>query len=209
MATLQGVGSGRRYLGVILAALFAISGCATQVDRVAPDKTVDLSGYWNDTDSRLVSQEMVEDALSRPWIGHFERRHHSAVPVVIVGEIRNLSYEHIDTHAFTEDIERALINSGKVDFVASSGQRGQIRDERRDQDLNASSATRKAMGQEIGADYMMKGTINMIIDSSSSGSTQVRYYQVDLDLISLADNRIVWIGQKKIKKIVHRHSLRF
>jgi hypothetical protein len=32
---------------------------------------------------------------------------------------------------------------------------------------------------------------------------------VDLNLISLADNRMVWLGQKKIKKLVKRSNLRF
>ena len=63
------------------------------------------------------------------------------------------------------------------------------------------------MGEEKGADFMLKGTINTIIDAS--GSTQLRYYQVDLTLISLADNRKVWAGQKKIKKLVERSKLTY
>ncbi|MEQ1838357.1 MAG: penicillin-binding protein activator LpoB, partial [Candidatus Nitrotoga sp.] len=125
----------------------------------------------------------------------------------IVGEVRNLSHEHINVNTFVADMERALINSGKVKFVASSTERDEIRTERKDMDLNASEATRKAMGQEQGADFMLKGTINTIIDAS--GSTQVRFYQVDLTLISLVDNNKVWIGQKKIKKLVERSKLRF
>jgi hypothetical protein len=100
-----------------------------------------------------------------------------------------------------------LINYDKVQFVASSTERQEVRDERKDQDLNASEVTRKAMGQEKGADFMLKGTINTIIDAE--GKTQLRYYQVDLTLISMVDNRKVWVGQKKIKKLVERSNLRF
>ena len=166
----------------------------------------DLSGAWNDTDSRLVSEEMVQDALARPWIQEYTSAKKKP-PVVIVGEVRNLSHEHINVNTFVADLERALINSGRVEFVASSSERGEVREERSDQDIHAREETRKAMGQETGADYMLKGTINTIIDVS--GSTQVRYYQVDLTLISMADNRKVWIGQKKIKKLVERSQLRF
>ena len=67
--------------------------------------------------------------------------------------------------------------------------------------------TRKAMGQELGADFMLKGSINTIIDME--GTTQLRYYQVDLNLISLRDNRITWVGQKKIKKLVKNSKLRY
>ena len=187
-------------LGVLTA------GCATKVTRMEPEEVKDLSGAWNDTDSRLVSEEMVQDALARPWVDNHVRTKKKA-PVVIVGEVRNLSHEHINVNTFVADLERALLNSGKVEFVASRVERGEIREERKDQDVHAREDTRKAMGQEIGADYMLKGTINTIIDVS--GRTQVRYYQVDLNLISLADNRKVWQGQKKIKKLVERSNLRF
>ncbi len=182
------------------------SGCATHVDRMEVEEVKDLSGAWNDTDSRLVSEEMINDVLAQRWLSEYTRRHNKE-PVVIVGEINNLSHEHINLNTFVRDMERVLINSGKVQFVASRTEREDVRDERKDQDLHASAATRKAMGQELGADFMLKGTINTIIDAS--GRTQVRYYQVDLNLISLADNRMVWLGQKKIKKLVKRSNLRF
>lgn len=194
-----------KHLILVCAAIF-LSACATSVERVSADSTIDLSGAWNDTDSRLVAEEMIADVLSRPWIGEFSGRTGKR-PAVIVGTVRNLSHEHINVKTFVADMERALVNSGRVDFVASSDERGEIRDERIDQDLNAREETRKAAGQEQGADFMLKGQINTIIDVE--GKEQVRYYQVDLTLISMADNRKVWLGQKKIKKFVKNAKMRY
>ncbi len=184
----------------------ALSACGTSVKRMDVGEVKDLSGAWNDTDSQLVSAEMIRDVLGRQWLGDFTQEHKRR-PAVIVGEIRNLSAEHINVSTFVGDMERELINSDRVHFVASSTEREEIRGERKDMDINASEATRKAAGQEKGADFMLKGTINTIIDTS--GSEQVRYYQVDLTLISLVDNRKVWVGQKKIKKDVKRGKLTF
>ena len=189
-----------------LISVWMLSGCGTVVNRIESEEVVDLSGAWNDTDSRLVSEEMITDALNRPWITEFRSRT-GKMPVVIVGDVTNLSHEHINVQTFVNDMERALINSGRVEFVASSTERTQVREERADQDLHARTDTRKAMGQEIGADYMLKGTINTIIDQASK--KQIRYYQIDLTMISLADNRKVWVGQKKIKKYVKRPALRY
>jgi hypothetical protein len=150
---------------------------------------------------------MIQDSLSRAWLQEFRGRPGQTRPAVIVGEVRNLSHEHINTRTFTLEVERALINSGKVDFVATKDERRGIRDERKDQDINAREDTRNAMGRELGADFMMTGTINTIIDPS--GDTQVRFYQVNMDLISLKDNRKVWVGQKDIRKLVTRSKLRF
>ncbi|MEQ1673559.1 MAG: penicillin-binding protein activator LpoB [Candidatus Nitrotoga sp.] len=193
-------------LGFVLTMLLLTGGCATSVERMDAGQVKDLSGAWNDTDSQQVSEEMIRDVLSRGWMAEF-MNNKNRQPALIVGEVRNLSHEHINVNTFVADMERALINAGKVKFVASSTERNEIRTERKDMDLNASEATRKEMGQEQGADFMLKGTINTIIDAS--GRTQVRFYQVDLTLISLVDNNKVWIGQKKIKKLVERSKLRF
>jgi len=193
--------------GLAVIALAAVSACATKVERLDESQAVDLSGAWNDTDSRMVSQEMIQDSLARAWLQEFRGRPGQNRPAVIVGEVRNMSHEHINTQTFTLEMERALINSGKVDFVASKAERGGIRDERKDQDINAREDTRNAMGKELGADFMLTGTINTIVDPS--GDTQVRFYQVNMTLISLADNRKVWVGQKDIRKLVTRSKLRF
>ena len=191
---------------VWMALALAVAGCSTAVTRMDAGEVKDLSGAWNDTDSQQVSAEMIQDVLERPWFGEFSQAQ-KRQPAVIVGEVRNLSHEHINVNTFVADMERALINSGKVQFVASSIERQGIREERKEQDIHASEATRKAMGQEKGADFMLQGSINTIIDAS--GKTQLRFYQVDLTLISLVDNRKVWVGQKKIKKLVERSNLRF
>lgn len=189
----------------LLASLLSACG-GPSVERIKPDEVRDLSGAWNDTDSRLVSEEMMKDVLSRAWIPRFEAKNNRP-PAVILGTIRNRSHEHINTQTFTNDVARELINSGRVDFVASKSERNEIREERVDQDLHATAESRKAMGKELGADYMLKGDINTIIDTD--GKNQVRYYQVDLTLISLKDNRKVWIGQKKIKKAIANANVRY
>ena len=195
----------RIYLALILASLL-VAGCDTKVTRIDADETVDLSGAWNDTDSRLVAEEMIADALSHPWTSNFAGQV-GRPPAVIIGTVRNFSHEHINMNTFVADIERALINSGRVEFVASSDERGEIREERVDQDLNASEETRNEAGQEFGADFILKGQINTIVDAQED--EQIRYYQVDLSLISLADNRKVWLGQKKIKKLVENAKVRY
>jgi penicillin-binding protein activator len=195
--------------GVLFALIVGllVTACSTvKVDRVAVDETVDLSGRWNDTDSRLVSEEMIADVLSRPWIDQF-RVGKGKDPVVIVGSVRNRSDEHINTRTFVSDLERALINSGEVAFVAGSGEREEIREERKDQAAHASEATAKEEGEEIGADFMLQGAINTIVDRIEG--EEVKFYQVNLELIDIQSHRKVWIGEKKIKKLVKRSRLGF
>jgi hypothetical protein len=181
--------------------IFIASCAGPKVSRVGTDTVTDLSGRWNDTDSRLVAEEMVKDALSRTWIDNYLKKH-GKQPVVIVGTVLNRSHEHINVQTFTKDLERELTNSGRVQFVASRGEREEIREERVDQAQHSSDATAKGPGKEHGADYMLKGTINTILDEAKG--TKVIFYQIDLELIDIEKNTKVWFGQKKIKKIIER-----
>lgn len=184
-----------------LGAVVALSACATSVTRMDANTVKDVSGHWNDTDSRLVAEEMISDCVSRPWYATAQAAM-GKNPTVIVGTVRNQSMEHIATDTFVEDLQRSLINSGKVDFVASKGERGDVRDERVDQDTNATEETRKARGQEAGADFMLSGSINSIVDQE--GGRAVVFYQVNLKLLNMKSNHIAWNGEKKIKKFVER-----
>ena len=185
----------------LLAVVGAALGCSStpSVRRTDVGEVIDVSGFWNDTDSQQVSAGMVEDCLSRPWIDQW-RDASGQKPSVIVGAVRNRSSEHINTRTFTKDLERALVNSGRVRVVASSDERGGLREERLDQLRNATIDTAKSMGKEVGADLMLIGDINTIIDAA--GGKSVRFYQVDLELVDLETNEKVWIGQEKIKKFV-------
>lgn len=197
--------------GIAIVILFAVIGgslgCASgpRVSRRDVEEEIDLSGFWNDTDSRLVSEEMVADSLDRAWIDEWQRAAGDR-PTVIVGAVRNRSSEHINTRTFVKDLERAFVNSRRVRLVASSDERDGLREERLDQLRNATLETAKSMGKEIGADFMLIGGINTIIDAAAGRS--VRFYQVELELVDLETNEKVWIGQKKIKKLVQQSRYR-
>ncbi len=197
--------AGRSALLLVMVFLSAWA-CGKNVRRIDPEETTDLSGYWNDTDSRLVSDEMIADCLTHPWIQNHVLRY-DAKPVVIVGTVRNRSMEHIPTGTFTREIERAFVNSGQVTIVANPYERDELRDERQEQQDWAREETRKQLRAETGADYMLTGDIDVIIDKE--GGTEVKFYQVDLYLTHIETNERTWIGQKKIKQEISRSGLGF
>ena len=198
----------RALLGsLFLDALLVTPGCAsTKVTRVDTASVTDLSGRWNDTDSRLVAEAMIKEAISQPWLDSYTRAKGHA-PVVIIGTIANRSLEHINVQTFISDLERELTNSQRVTFVAGRGEREEVREERRDQAVNALESTQKSAGKEFGADFMLRGTISMIEDELDG--TKAVFYQVDLEMVDLTNNVKAWFGQKKIKKVVDRKRVVF
>jgi hypothetical protein len=194
------------FLTVVIAALLLGCGGGKQVTRLDPNTQTDLSGKWNDTDSRLVAQEMIADCLSRPWLTEFNRTA-GKKPVVTVGTIDNLSHEHIAIETFIADFERELINSAQVRFVAAADWRAEIRKERSEQQEFASAETMKRMRNELGADFMLQGAIKSIVDQEEG--KQVVFYQTDLTLVNIETMEKVWIGQKKIKKGISQGSTKW
>ena len=188
---------------LLLAGSLLFTGCGggVAVQRIATDEVTDLSGKWNDTDSRLVAEKMVYDMMSRIWLANFMKEK-GKNPTVIVGTIRNMSTEHVNMQVFTKDIERELINSGRIQFVASKGEREEIREERVDQQSYASLETAKRLGQEHGADFVLIGTFKSVEDVIERKKAIL--YSVDLELIDVEKNLKVWIGNKKIKKLIKR-----
>lgn len=187
-------------IAIVLLSLGTGVSCTQKtVTRVSAEQQIDLSGRWNDVDSRLVAEEMSKDMLNRPWRENFFQKN-GKKPVIIVGMISNKSHEHIEAETFIKDIERELINTATVRVVQNAEFREKLREERADQQQFASPETQKKWGRELGADYMLFGHINSIVDQE--GNRKVVFYQINLELADLETNELVWIGDKKIKKYI-------
>jgi len=190
-----------------LCAIALLAGCASspvKVDRVASNTQIDLSGYWNDTDLRIVSESLIKDCLGSERVVQFSQTN-GRLPVVIVGVFANGSDEHIDTTILTKKLETAILNSGKADFVASKTERGAVREERTDQQGNASEKTAAALANETGADFIMTGSVKTIVDKAGNVST--RTYFVTAELTSIETNKKIWMGDNsEIKKVIKTSS---
>jgi len=191
--------------GIVGAVLFLLllSSCATgpKVSRVDASTQTDLSGYWNDTDVRIVCQSLIDDCLNSPRVDQAIREKRGKTPVVLVGSFRNESSEHIDTSIIASTMEVAIFNSGKLDFVAGGSARNELRAERMDQLSNASEATAANWANETGADFMMFGSVKTIVDKA--GNQTVRTYFITAEMTNVETNQRMWMGQNnEIKKVI-------
>jgi uncharacterized protein (TIGR02722 family) len=177
-----------------------IASCASRkVTRIDPAEQIDLSGRWNDTDSRQVAEEMTRDVLSKPWLERFTGQQERP-PVVIIGVVINRSHEHIEAETFIKDVEREFINSGRVRVVENDFFREKLREEKESQQVNASPETQSRIAMELGADYMLFGVINSTVDQYKK--EKVVFYKINLEMVNLESTEKVWLGDKEIKKYI-------
>ena len=194
---------------VALPAAVIFSSCESsqRVTRVSADSVTDIGGTWNDTDVRIVADQIVAGCLASPRIAEYPANHGGKLPVIIVGSYRNKSDEHLDTEIITKKLEAALVNSGKVEFVASSSERDEVRNERNDQQINSSEDTAKSLGNETGADFILQGSVKTIVDTD--GKIMSRTYYVTTELINIETNKKIWMDDNSsIKKIIKSSSVR-
>jgi uncharacterized protein (TIGR02722 family) len=177
-----------------------LPACNRSVTRIESTEVKDLSGRWNNTDSRLTAEKMIDDIQAANWLTNFMQEKGGAKPVVICGFVDNKSHEHIEAETFIKDLERSFINTSKVGLVQSGKKREEMRLEKADQQSNASVSTMKKFGLEKGADYILQGSINSIVDAYKKKKTVT--YQINLELTNIETNEVVWIGDKKITKYV-------
>ena len=190
-------------IAAALVSPIAFTGCGeTTINRTDPNAVRDLSGNWNATDSQQVASMVIADITTDPWLEKF-REKNGRDPVVKVGKVVNRSTEDISTRIFTNDIRRALRKTGKVDVVASTEETAQARDERKDQDVNASAETRKESFQESGADFLLEGAIE--VQHDQAGNEKQKFYAVDMNLTELKTQKLVYEAPPvKIAKDINR-----
>lgn len=176
-----------------------VAACARSVTRLDPGEAVDLSGRWNDTDSRQVANAMIQDLLNnekfKDYVSKLGRK-----PAVIVGLVRNRTSEHIDTETYIKRIELALFNSGVAEVVESGAFRDKLRLERVNQRDFAKASTVAQWGEETGANLMLFG--EMTSETDVYQKQRVINYITTLFITDMETNKRVWYGQEEIKKYV-------
>jgi uncharacterized protein (TIGR02722 family) len=198
-------------LSLSLAAAFP--GCSSnpKITRVDADSVIDLSGRWNDADVRMVSNTLINACLASPRVSQFIQQyastHNGMLPACLVGTFKNESSEHIDTSIISTMMETAIVNSGKLDFVAGGDTLAELRAERQDQQSNASEATASALGKETGAALLLTGTVKSIVDRA--GNTSVRSYFVSAEMSNVETRALLWRGENnEIKKVITQSNYR-
>jgi penicillin-binding protein activator len=188
----------RVYLFVLV---LMISACAQTVSRIDPAQQIDLSGRWNDSDSRQVAEKMISELLNSSRYQEYAKELGKR-PTIIVGLIRNRTSEHIDANNYIKKFEVAIFNSNVADLVESDSFRDKLRAERAQQQDFADPATMAQWGKEVGANLMLFG--EMTSETDVLNKQRVVNYITTLFLTDMETNKRVWYGQHEIKKYIRK-----
>ncbi len=188
------------------ASLFLVSACGPkafvkgQYDDVNKENL--LNDQWSETDMQVSVKTMVDSLVQHPTISNAKR-----LPIVIVTNLQNKTSEHIDTQSIMDMVRVELTNSGKVAFIDKEA-RGDISDEYDYQNSGTVSAeTKKSPGGQIGADFIINGRLDAIVQEV--GKDKSVFYKLTLNLTNLKTSIISWTNHKQIRKTFKKKSIGF
>ena len=178
-------------------AAFLVVGCGPQVftkgDYENTEKENLLNDQWSETDMQKTVHDMVASLVAHPVIANAK-----TPPVVIVTQLQNKTSEHIDTQSVMDMVRVELTKTGKVSFIDKEA-REDISNEYNYQNSGmVNDATKKGPGGQIGADFVVNGRLDSIVQEV--GKDKTVYYKVTLNMTNIKTSVISWTDQKQIRK---------
>lgn len=152
-----------------------------------------LTDKWSESDMQVAVRDLVASAVAHPAIAQAKRP-----PIVMVTRLQNKTSEHIDTQSIADMFTAELMRSGKTQFVDKAA-REDIAEEYDYQDSGmVSRETKKGKGGQVGADFIMNGRIDSIVQEA--GKDKTIYYKITMNLTNLKTGLIQWTDYKQLRK---------
>ncbi len=159
-----------------------------------------LNDQWSETDMQSAVKDLVSSMMAHPTIDKAK-----TPPVVMVTNLQNKTSEHIDTQSVLDMIRVELMKSGKVTFIDKEA-RQDVADEYNYQNSGMTSKeSKKGPGGQTGADYIINGRLDSIVQEV--GKDKTVYYKLTLNLTNLKTTVISWSDHKQIRKTFKKKSV--
>mgnify|MGYP000689539192 CR=1 FL=1 len=184
-------------LALLAASAATLGGCATTTS-ISPDAEVHYDANYDFSDKKLIADTLTASLLNTVDLSGTGKK-----PVMVVYPVANETSEHISTSGITDDIQLALLRAGKYRFVSKT-QRDNLMAEQQHQQSNGDPSSRSAVGRQLGADFILSGTLRSI---EKKQQKQIRltkkkmvYYSLNLELTDLSSGEIAWADKADLAR---------
>lgn len=159
-----------------------------------------LNDSWSETDMQQAVKDLVASMLKHPALADAK-----TPPVMLVTNLQNKTSEHIDTQSVMDMVRVELMQSGRVTFIDKEA-RQDISEEYNYQNSGVvSSETKKGPGGQVGADFIVNGRLDSIVQEA--GKDKTVYYKLTLNLTNLKTSVITWSDHKQMRKYFKKKTI--
>ena len=185
-------------LAIVGSGSILLTGCAmfrTSVSDSNIEKPVRYDATYGYEDMRTLGKAVGDAVVSSDFLKNLKTE-----PIFVVMGIQNRTTEHIDTKALTDTMRTAMMESGKIKFV-NEVRRDDLLKEQGYQAAHATPETQAAIGKQLGANYMLTGSL---VEIENKQGREVRvaqesdiYFQLTTEITDLETGLIVWSKQNE------------
>ncbi len=198
-ATERGARSSVLKTGLLLVTLGLLTSCATTTRTLDPNDEKHYDATYGFSDKKQIVTTLTDSLLSSAAVST-----ELSKPILIVYGVDNETSEHVNTGGITDDIRLALIKSGEYRFI-NRKQRDNLADEADYQYAGfVAPEQRVNEGRQLGADYILSGTLRSIEKKQSRGwrlsKSELIYYSMNLELTNLETGEISWADNVEIAR---------
>jgi uncharacterized protein (TIGR02722 family) len=177
------------------------SGCAAfraSTTNVDVNQTKHMDSTYDYGDMRAISQGVVDDLMKSPFLAN-----QLQPPIMMIAGVQNRTGRYVDTKGLSDKIRTSLFQSGKVQFVNET-RREDLLKEQGYQAANATPETQVSVGKQLGAKYMLSGSL---IEMQENSPRQVRvskqeltYYKLTIEVTDLETGLLAWTTEKEFAR---------
>ncbi len=188
-------------LSVMVACVTLMSGCAAfraQTAGVDLDDAEAMDERFGFTDLRQITESFANELGSSPFITN-----HPQPPIMMIAGVQNRTSEYMDTRNLTDRLRTLLFRTGNIQFVNEQRREDLLR-EQGYQAAQATPETQVGIGQQLGARYMVSGSLTEMADRSPRqvrvSKTVRRYYKLTLEVTDLETGLLAWTSEREFAR---------
>lgn len=159
-----------------------------------------LNDQWSETDMQKAVADLVKSMGSAKVIATAKTE-----PIVMVTGLQNKTSEHIDTQSIMDMLRVELMKSGSVSFIDKEAREDVAAEYQYQNSGMVSGSTKKGPGDQVGADFIINGRLDSIVQEV--GKEKTVYYKLTLNLTNLKTNVIAWSDYKQIRKTFKKKTI--
>lgn len=165
---------------------------------VHPENLEHYRADYDASDMRKITTAVVNNILASPFLAQ-----QSSPPIMTIAGVENRTREYVDTKNLTDRMRTMLLKSGKMQFV-NTARRQDLLNEQGYQAANATVETMSAIGQQMGAKYMITGSLTQMTQETGKQvrvSTQrLNYYKLTMEITDLQSSLIIWTTEEEFAR---------
>jgi len=178
---------------LVAAFILGLSGCAMFRIKVKDDDVANMPAFdakYGPQDLRKLSEDVAVEIANSTFVKNLPGN-----PIMIIYGVQPRTETFVDTQALTDRIRTTLMQNSKIQFVNES-RRQELMKEQGFQAANTTDETRTAVGKQLGAKYMITGSL---VEMKKQTGKQARvskselvYYQLTLEITDMETGIIAW-----------------